>query len=106
MVIDQGTLLDSVEYNIEQTAVQMSDAVRELDIATTYVLLLSFHWFKRSQLTNLFVSYRLMISLHAHVLLFAKQISAKYRQTEMHFPVVTHHCRLDSRSRSETTTTE
>ncbi|KIP10855.1 hypothetical protein PHLGIDRAFT_64734 [Phlebiopsis gigantea 11061_1 CR5-6] len=34
LVIDQGTLLDSVEYNIEQTAVQMSDAVKELDVAT------------------------------------------------------------------------
>ena len=38
LVIDQGTLLDSVEYNIEQTAVQMSEAVKELDIATRYVL--------------------------------------------------------------------
>ncbi|EED81700.1 predicted protein, partial [Postia placenta Mad-698-R] len=34
MVIDQGTLLDSVEYNIEQTAVQMEEAVRELNTAT------------------------------------------------------------------------
>ena len=34
LVIDQGTLLDSVEYNIEQTAVQMEEAVRELDTAT------------------------------------------------------------------------
>ena len=37
LVIDQGTLLDSVEYNIEQTAVQMSEAVRELDVATRSV---------------------------------------------------------------------
>ncbi|KAF9531654.1 t-SNARE [Crepidotus variabilis] len=36
LVIDQGTLLDSVEYNIEQTAVQMEDAVTELKIATRY----------------------------------------------------------------------
>jgi len=36
LVIDQGTLLDSVEYNIEQTAVHMSDAVQELDVATRY----------------------------------------------------------------------
>ncbi|KAJ3775027.1 t-SNARE [Lentinula raphanica] len=36
LVIDQGTLLDSVEYNIEQTAVQVKDAVQELDIATRY----------------------------------------------------------------------
>ena len=34
MVIDQGTLLDSVEFNIEQTAVQMSQAVKELNVAT------------------------------------------------------------------------
>jgi len=38
LVIDQGSLLDSIEYNIEQTAVQMHDAVKELDVATTYVL--------------------------------------------------------------------
>jgi syntaxin 16 len=37
LVIDQGTLLDSVEYNIEQTAVHMNDAVRELEIATRFV---------------------------------------------------------------------
>jgi len=36
LVIDQGTLLDSVEYNIEQTGVHMSEAVKELDIATRY----------------------------------------------------------------------
>jgi len=37
LVIDQGTLLDSVEYNIEQTSVQVAEAVKELDIATRYV---------------------------------------------------------------------
>jgi syntaxin 16 len=37
LVIDQGTLLDSVEYNIEQTAVQMEDAVTELKVATGWV---------------------------------------------------------------------
>ncbi|KAL1717446.1 t-SNARE [Schizophyllum commune] len=36
LVIDQGTLLDSVEYNIEQTAVQMEDAVKELNTAVKY----------------------------------------------------------------------
>ena len=40
LVIDQGTLLDSVEYNIEQTAAHMEDAVRELDVATKYVCFL------------------------------------------------------------------
>jgi syntaxin 16 len=37
LVIDQGTLLDSVEYNIEQTAVQVGEAVKELDAATRYL---------------------------------------------------------------------
>jgi hypothetical protein len=37
LVIDQGTLLDSVEYNIEQTAVHMNEAVKELQIATRFV---------------------------------------------------------------------
>ncbi len=37
LVIDQGTLLDSVEYNIEQTAVHMSGAVKELELATRSV---------------------------------------------------------------------
>lgn len=34
LVIDQGTLLDSVEYNIEQTAVHIQGAVEELNTAT------------------------------------------------------------------------
>jgi syntaxin 16 len=38
LVIDQGTLLDSVEYNIEQTGVHMGEAVKELEIATRFVL--------------------------------------------------------------------
>ncbi|KAF9452407.1 t-SNARE [Macrolepiota fuliginosa MF-IS2] len=36
LVIDQGTLLDSVEYNIEQTAIRMEEAVEELNVAQTY----------------------------------------------------------------------
>ena len=38
LVIDQGTLLDSVEYNIEQTAVRVGDAVKELQEATRWVI--------------------------------------------------------------------
>jgi syntaxin 16 len=34
LVIDQGTLLDSVEYNVEQTAVHLEGAVEELKVAT------------------------------------------------------------------------
>ena len=37
LVIDQGTLLDSIEYNVEQTAVYMNDAVQDLKVATRYV---------------------------------------------------------------------
>lgn len=37
LVIDQGTLLDSVEYNIEQTSVHVTEAVKELSIATRSV---------------------------------------------------------------------
>lgn len=37
LVIDQGTLLDSVEYNIEQTAVHMQDSIKELEMATRFV---------------------------------------------------------------------
>ncbi|PAV18698.1 t-SNARE [Pyrrhoderma noxium] len=36
LVIDQGTVLDSIEYNIEQTAVEMHDAVKELKMAEGY----------------------------------------------------------------------
>lgn len=36
LVIDQGTLLDSVEYNIEQTAVHVQEAVKELNVATRW----------------------------------------------------------------------
>ncbi|KIK40970.1 hypothetical protein CY34DRAFT_806636 [Suillus luteus UH-Slu-Lm8-n1] len=36
LVIDQGTLLDSIEYNIEQTSVEMAEAVKELNQATKY----------------------------------------------------------------------
>ncbi|KAG1881453.1 t-SNARE [Suillus tomentosus] len=36
LVIDQGTLLDSIEYNIEQTSVEMAEAVKELNHATRY----------------------------------------------------------------------
>jgi syntaxin 16 len=38
LVIDQGTLLDSVEYNIEQTAAHVQEAVRELNVAMRWVI--------------------------------------------------------------------
>lgn len=36
MVIDQGTILDSIEYNVEQTSKEVAEAVKELHIATQY----------------------------------------------------------------------
>ncbi|KAG9039690.1 hypothetical protein FRB95_007117 [Tulasnella sp. JGI-2019a] len=36
LVIDQGTILDSVEYNIEQTTVHVQEAAKELQVATRY----------------------------------------------------------------------
>lgn len=56
LVIDQGTLLDSVEYNIEQTAVEMQEAVTELKIAEGCVFLrdLFVHSFARSSFVCMF----------------------------------------------------
>ncbi|KAI8060136.1 t-SNARE [Gongronella butleri] len=36
MVIDQGTMLDRIDYNIEQTVVQVKDAVVQLDKGSRY----------------------------------------------------------------------
>jgi hypothetical protein len=41
LVIEQGTILDSIEYNIERTAVAMEGAVHELNVAKGCVLSLS-----------------------------------------------------------------
>lgn len=35
MVIDQGTLLDRIDFNVEQASVHLQDAVYELDEVTT-----------------------------------------------------------------------
>lgn len=42
MVIDQGTILDSVEWNVQQTAVEVEEAVKELKVAQTWVPSFSF----------------------------------------------------------------
>lgn len=36
LIVQQGTVLDSVEYNVQQTARQMDDAVEELKVAKRY----------------------------------------------------------------------
>lgn len=41
MVVEQGTVLDSVEYNVQQTAAHAKGAVEELVVATKYVSLAS-----------------------------------------------------------------
>ena len=81
LVIDQGSLLDSIEYNIEQTAVQMHDAVKELDVATTYALTCTFSF----PLT--------------HALL---QLPAQYRPKEMHSSIANCHIWSDHSPHSQT----
>lgn len=72
LVIDQGTLLDSVEYNIEQTAVRVGDAVKELQEATRWAIL-GFLFIPR---------YVLCV-----------QVSKEHRTEAMHFPAAADHIR-------------
>ncbi len=71
LVIDQGTLLDSVEYNIEQTAVHMEDAVKDLTVATGYAI--SSPW------TNVRSHY--------------SQVPEEHRSAQVYLPATTHHRR-------------
>src|SRR5260370_37107699 len=57
LVIDQGTILDSIEYNVERTAVALEGAVHELNVAKGCVVVHSFHFslslsYKRSRCCN------------------------------------------------------
>jgi len=36
MVIDQGTMLDRIDYNVERTVTDVKDAEKELTVATNY----------------------------------------------------------------------
>ena len=38
LVIDQGTLLDRVDWNVEQMGTDVKAAVEELKVATTYFI--------------------------------------------------------------------
>ena len=71
LVIDQGTLLDSVEYNIEQTAVHMEDAVKDLTVATGYAV--------SSPRTNVRSRY--------------SQVPEEHRPAQVHLSTATHHRR-------------
>lgn len=42
LVIDQGTMLDRIDFNIEHMGQQMSEAVQELNTATRYVVISHF----------------------------------------------------------------
>jgi len=75
LVIDQGTLLDSIEYNIEQTSVQVSEAVKELDIATRYASLQQSNWLS-----------------HDHPF---GQVSEEHWAPEDHLPLASYHFWLD-----------
>lgn len=87
LVIDQGTLLDSVEYNIEQTAVNMQDAVRELNVATRY--------FEAAYLCGpaFEIDHR-----------FILQLSEKHWKAEMHFLAVADHSGAHSGAHLQTKT--
>jgi hypothetical protein len=74
LVIDQGTLLDSVEYNIEQTAVHMQEANKDLDVATRSA---SSVWSRARSPT---------CPRRA-------QVSEEHGPKEMHFPPAAHHLR-------------
>lgn len=90
MVIDQGTLLDSVEYNIEQTAVQVSQAVKELDVATKCVF------------TDVIFTSSLIMRL---VPRFCRvQVPEKYWEEELYIPPFTYHFRIDHRPHLQTPT--
>lgn len=82
LVIDQGTLLDSVEYNIEQTAVQMEEAVKELDMATRYVES-SFPRLDSTSPSRFPPSYRLIIDV--------EQVPEEHWTKEMHLSPTAHH---------------
>ena len=85
LVIDQGTLLDSVEYNIEQTAVNMSGAVKELEIATRFVPSRVRHRLKSDRFANSkskYLRFTSPLPSRSH----AKQVSEEYWQTEVHIP--------------------
>lgn len=93
MVIDQGTLLDSVEYNIEQTAVQMSDAVKELNMATQCVHLAFASYHIGSSLTHLSTPYQI------------NQISEKHWKTKVYLPPPPDHLWSHSGTHLQTSTT-
>ena len=51
LVIEQGTILDSIEYNIERTAVAMEGAVHELNVAKGCVLICPLYPLSRKTFT-------------------------------------------------------
>jgi hypothetical protein len=83
LVIDQGTLLDSVEYNIEQTAVHVQEAVKELNVATRCVRPLCDRAGSPRSSAGVLI---MRPSRHP-------QISEEHRPAEMHLPTVARHNR-------------
>lgn len=96
LVIDQGTLLDSVEYNIEQTAAHVQEAVKELNVATRWdsVCLSVTH-----------VTIRVSARLRAdHGVVDTLQVPKEHRPTEMHLFASTYHLRPHYRAHLQTAT--
>ncbi|KIJ39941.1 hypothetical protein M422DRAFT_174357, partial [Sphaerobolus stellatus SS14] len=79
LVIDQGTILDSVEWNVEQTSVQVEEAVKELVVAQRLVVDLMF----ADNKTLMFI-----------LLLF--QLSAQHKPPLLHLPPTPPHHRHHS----------
>ena len=69
LVIDQGTLLDSIEYKIEQTTVHLQEAVKELEVATQFVDSVTI----------------------GPVMLTRLKVSKEYGKEEMQLPSLAHH---------------
>jgi hypothetical protein len=83
LVIDQGTILDSVEYNVEMAAVSMGEAVRELGEATRYVHV-------GSWVVALPTMMDLFSAFHSHapyyLLIFRWQVPKKHEPATMYIP--------------------
>lgn len=95
LVIDQGTILDSVEYNIEQTTVHVQEAAKQLHIATRFV----------SADARIGGLESVSLTLGSLAGLFTSQISKEHRAPEMYLPPRPHHYRLDPCPDFQTSTT-
>ncbi|THH18752.1 hypothetical protein EW146_g2293 [Bondarzewia mesenterica] len=108
LVIDQGTLLDSVEYNIEQTAAHVTEAAKELDIATRYVNLLTLPVeLRREHMTpHASLRYRSAWEIsHSFCALCARQVPKEHGSAKVYLPPPSDHLRPRRRPHLQTAPT-